>query len=136
MMRVRPLIVCAAASALVALPGMLSAQATEAQVAQITVEAVVAEAIVDRMPQNPGNEFAAEVGNVSVWTNVTGAEGSSIQHVWIFGEMEFPVTLQIAGSPWRTWSTKEIPPDWLGEWRVEIRDAAGNALDTVSFTIG
>ena len=136
MMKVRSLIVCAAASALVALPGMLSAQATEAQVTPVTVEAVVAEAIVDRTPQNPGNQFAAEVGSVAVWTNVTGAEGSSIQHVWIFGEMEFPVTLQIGGSPWRTWSTKEIPPEWSGEWRVEIRDAAGNALDTVSFTIG
>jgi hypothetical protein len=135
-MKIRSLIVCAAVSAPAILPGMVSAQDTEAQVTPVTVEAVVAEAIVDRMPQNPGNEFAAEVGNVSVWTNVTGAEGSSIQHVWIFGEEEFPVTLQIGGSPWRTWSTKEIPPEWSGEWRVEIRDAAGNALDTVSFTIG
>lgn len=104
--------------------------------AQVSVEAQVAEAIVDRMPQNPGNSFSADVGSVSVWSNVTGAEGTTIQHVWIHGEMQFPVSLEIRGSPWRTWSVKRIPPEWAGEWRVEIRDGAGNLLDTLSFSVG
>jgi len=104
--------------------------------AQVTVEAQIAEAIVDRAPQNPGTEFPADVGSVSCWSTVTGAAGTTIQHVWIHGEMEFPVTLQIGGSPWRTWSSKRIPPEWAGEWRVEIRDAEGNLLDTLAFTVG
>ncbi len=104
--------------------------------AQVTVEAEIAEAVVDMMPQNPATSFAAEVGSVVCWTRVTGAEGSEIRHIWIHGEMEFPVTLAVGGSPWRTWSRKTIPPEWSGEWRVEIRDAQGNLLDTRSFTVG
>lgn len=114
----------------------LAAATAPALSAQVAVESQIAEAVVDRMPQNPGNDFPAEVGRVSAWSSVTGAEGSSIQHVWIHGEMEFPVTLQIGGSPWRTWSSKDIPPEWSGEWRVEIRDASGNLLDTLSFIVG
>ncbi len=110
------------------LPGVLSAQ--------VTVEAEIAEAIVDMMPQNPGTDFASEVGAVVCWTRVVGAEGSEIQHVWIHGDMEFPVTLAVNGSPWRTWSRKTIPPEWAGEWRVEIRDGQGNLLETLTFTIG
>lgn len=127
-MRSRLRTLLAIAGAFAVAPGAASAQ--------VTVEAEIAEAVVDRMPQNPSDSFPAEVGSVVCWTRVTGAEGSTIQHVWIHGESEFPVTLEVGGSPWRTWSTKQIPPEWTGEWRVEIRDAAGNLLDTRSFTVG
>lgn len=118
----------ALALALLALPTTLTAQ--------VSVEAQIAEAVVDLEPQNPMSSFPAEVGQVACWTRVTGAEGSTIQHVWIHGEMQFPVTLNVGASPWRTYSTKTIPPEWSGDWRVEIRDADGNLLDTVSFTVG
>lgn len=108
----------------------------QAVTAQVTVDAEIAEAVVDRLPQNPATEFAADVGSVSCWSLVTGAEGTTIQHIWIHGEMQFPVNLDVSGSPWRTWSSKRIPPEWSGEWRVEIRDGEGNLLDTRSFTVG
>ncbi len=102
-----------------------------------TVEAVLATGIEDMMPVGEATEFAADVGRVFLWTRVTGGTGTSIQHVWIPPDgNEFPVSLQVGGSPWRTWSSKEIPPEWAGEWRVEIRDSAGNVLGTESFTVG
>lgn len=128
MIKSRLIAVLALAAVCVALPHAVSAQ--------VDVDAQVAEAVVDRMPQNPGTSFSVDVGSVSVWSSVTGAEGTTIQHVWKHGEMEFPVSLAIGGTPWRTWSVKRIPPEWAGEWRVEIRDGAGNLLDTVAFTIG
>lgn len=115
----------------VAAPGALSAQD------QATVEAVLATDVVDRMSVGEATEFPADVGQVFLWTRVTGATGTSIQHVWIHPDgQESPVTLQIGGSPWRTWSSKTIPPEWAGEWRVEIRDGAGNVLDIRSFIVG
>ena len=120
---------------LAGLAALATATATEVS-AQVTVEAEIAEAVVDMMPQNPSTSFSADVGTVACWTRVTGAEWSEIRHIWIHGEMEFPVTLSVNGSPWRTWSTKTIPPEWAGDWRVEIRDAQGNLLDTRSFTVG
>ena len=101
------------------------------------VEAVVATDVQDRQPVGEGTVFPADVGRVFVWTRVTGATGTSIQHVWMHPDgQETPVSLDVGGSPWRTWSSKTIPPEWAGEWTVEIRDAAGNVLETVSFTVG
>ena len=116
-------------SGLLGLPGALSAQEPE-------VEVQLASAIVDRMPAEAGSEFPADVGEVFCWTRVSGAEGTTIEHVWIFGDMEFPVSLNVGGSPWRTWSSKSIPPEWSGPWRVEVRDGAGNLLEAVSFNVG
>jgi len=104
--------------------------------AQVTVDVQVAADIVDRMPSNPANTFPADVGEVVCWTLVEGGADMTIQHIWIHDEMEFPVSLQVGGSPWRTWSRKTIPEEWAGDWRIEIRDEAGNLLDTVSFTVG
>ena len=104
--------------------------------AQVEVEAEIAERVVDRDPQNPGNAFPVDIGEVTAWTRVSGAEGTTIQHVWMHAGMEFPVSLEIDGTPWRTWSTKQIPPEWSGDWQVEIRGADGNVLDTLNFTVG
>ena len=78
---------------------------------QLSVEAQIASQIADRMPEGAGTEFAADVGQLHCWSRVTGGAGETIQHVWIHGEMEVPVSLQIGGTPWRTWSTKSIPAE-------------------------
>lgn len=104
--------------------------------AQISVEAQIATQIVDRTPQGAGTEFPGDVGELYCWSLVTDGTGETIEHVWIYGELEFPVPLEIGGSPWRTWSSKAIPAEWAGDWRVEIRDGDGNVLETLSFTIG
>lgn len=133
---VRVLLVAAVASS--------SAQAATAQVetAQVetaqepAVEAEVATAIVDRVPEGAATEFPADVGELYVWSNVTNAGGTSIQHVWMHDGNEYPVTLAVGGSPWRTWSSKTITPDMTGEWQVEIRAQDGTVLETLSFTVG
>ncbi len=117
-------------AALLAAPAYVAAQNA------IQLELAVAAGVEESMPVGEAQEFPADVGQVFLWTRVHGAADSSIQHVWIHGEMEFPVTLDIGGSPWRTWSSKTIPPEWSGEWSVEVRDAAGNVLETRSFMVG
>jgi hypothetical protein len=73
---------------------------------------------------------------LACWTRVIGAAGTTMQHVWIHGTDEYPVSLQVGGSPWRVWSTKQIPAAWAGEWRVEVRDGTGHVLATARFTVG
>lgn len=102
----------------------------------ISVDAVLARDIVDRMPADTGSMFSPDVGKLFLWTKVAGAEGESISHVWIHGPHEAAVELNVGGSPWRTWSSRKINPEWTGEWRVEVRNQAGDVLDTVTFTIG
>jgi hypothetical protein len=103
----------------------------------IGVEAVLARSVMDRMPQDTGVAFMADVGELVLWTKVTDAAGTAVRHVWFHGDHEVGnVELQINGSPWRTWSRKTIPADWTGPWHVEIRDAAGAVIKRIDFTIG
>ncbi len=113
-------------------PGVRAATAQ----ASPSVEAQIAIRITDRMPEEAGSEFAADVGELFCWSRVTGAEGTTIHHVWIHGENQYSVALRIDGSPWRTWSSKVVPAEWTGEWRVEIRDDSGNVLEALTFTVG
>jgi len=114
--------------------GVVSAGSLRAQ--EPSVEAQVATAIVDRMPEGSGMQFPADVGELYVWSRVMDAGGTSIQHVWMHEGNEYPVTLAIGGSPWRTWSSKAITPDMAGEWQVLIRAQDGTVLQTLNFTVG
>jgi hypothetical protein len=42
--------------------------------------------------------------------------------------------LNIGGSPWRTWSSKLIPADATGDWRVDVV-ADGKVIKSVPFKV-
>lgn len=100
-------------------------------------EAVICKAVVDRMPQDQGEKFPADVGRVYCFCRISGAvEATTITHVWKKGETEMAtVELNVGASPWRTWSSKTLDPSWTGAWTVEIKDAQGTVVQTLSFTI-
>lgn len=122
--------------------GSLGAQDTTAAPApppsqDVAVEAVLARNVVDRAPQDTGTAFPADVGTLVLWTRVTGADGQTLNHVWFYGDTEVGnVPLTVGGSPWRTWSRKTIPMEATGAWHIEVRDAAGNVLTRIDFTVG
>jgi len=101
---------------------------------------VVARAVVDRIPQDTGTTFPADVGQIVCFTQIEGASAdapTTVHHVWFHGETQVAdVELVLRGSPWRTWSRKTVPLDWTGPWHVEIRDGAGAVLQRIDFTVG
>ena len=113
------------------------AAAPAATSSAVSVEAVVARSVMDRAPVDSGTAFPADVGQLVLWTRVSGAAGSMVRHVWFHGETEVGnVELSVSSSPYRTWSRKTVPPDWTGAWHVEVRDAAGAVVQRVDFTVG
>lgn len=106
----------------------------------ITVSTVLTSSIMERVAQDTivNIPIPAEADTVYLWTRVSGAEpGTVLHHVWFKGDEQVAdVELTINGSPWRTWSRKTILAGETGPWRVEVRDAAGTVLQTVSFTVG
>ena len=102
----------------------------------ISVELVLATDVQDREPVGEATSFPADVGQIYAWMRVTGATGQAIEVVWTYGETTFTVPLEIGGSPWRTWSSKTIPPAWTGEWRVEVKDRNGTVVASRDFTVG
>ena len=81
--------------------------------------------------------FAAGLDKLYCFTKVSGATvPTTIKHVWYFGDkVVLTMELSLDGSPWRTWSNKTIPAEWTGTGKVEVQDAGGNLLKTISFII-
>lgn len=100
-------------------------------------EAVITTAVVDRQPADNVTAVAKDVGTIFCWMRVTGAEGEiQVDHVWYKDDTEVArVRLRVAGTNWRTWSSKNIDPMWTGSWRVDIVGPDGAVLQSVSFTV-
>ena len=120
-------------------PALLLIAATTAYASDgpVVERAAVALYVEEREPVGADGSFPADVGELACFSKVAGIEGEThVYHVWIHDSKEYArVKLNVRGPAWRTWSTKRIRPDWNGEWRVEIRSADDQLLETVLFVI-
>lgn len=100
-------------------------------------EAVVATGVEDREPMGADSTFAAAVGTLYFYTVFEGDfEPTQVEHVWMHDGQEIArVPLTVEGPRWRTWSSKDVLPDWTGSWTVKVVDAAGNEHVSVDFTV-
>jgi hypothetical protein len=100
-------------------------------------QAVVCQDVVNRMPVSTGKVFPAGTPRLFCFTRVDGAAGETeIIHNWYYkGTLKASVTLPVRGTPWRTWSSKGLRPEWIGDWMVEVLAKDGTPLESVSFTI-
>jgi len=99
-------------------------------------EAGVGTDVTDRLLVGRDSTFNRDVGHLFYWTRLTGAQtGSTVEHVWSReGEEVARVSLAIGGPNWRTWSSKNIAPEWTGAWRVDVV-VMGNVIHSDTFTI-
>lgn len=108
-----------------------------APVASIEVaEAVICTAVEEREPIGAAASFPAGTGRLYCFTDLRGAEGQTVIHAWIHeGTTRARVELTARADRWRTWSSKQILPEWTGAWEVKVLTAEGAVLHTVSFTV-
>jgi hypothetical protein len=101
-------------------------------------EASITTAVVDRQPADTMTTVPNDIGTVYCWSRITGAEGEiQVEHVWYKDDTEVArIALRVAGSNWRTWSSKNIDPMWTGSWRVDIVAPDGSVLQSLAFTVG
>lgn len=123
--------------AVVLMSPLISAQEEPAAGPFTEVETAICAAVEEREPVGEAASFAPDVGQVCLWTKLTGAvDSTSVTHVWYYnGEEMASVELPVKSSMWRTWSSKKILPSWVGEWEVKVVDSQGNILKSVSFKI-
>lgn len=96
--------------------------------------AVFSSNIQDREPIDSIDQFNADSGQIFFFTELKDLEGQTVKHRWLFnGEQMAEVNFNVAGARWRVWSSKQLMPNWQGEWKVEIVDGSGSVLSTNSF---
>jgi hypothetical protein len=91
--------------------------------------------VVNRELVDPGTTFPVSVGKLYCFNKLENiSSASQVTHVWYYGDTERArVALSVNPPSWRTYSSKIIQPHEIGAWRVEILDASGTLLQTVSF---
>ena len=135
-MRAHWLAVSAVSLSLMTAAPVAAQEAAAPQGGPAVVEGGVGTAVMDRELQGIAESFPATVGTVYCFTKVGQTQaGTTIEHVWYFGDEEVArKELPIGGSPWRTWSSKTIPAEATGAWRVDVV-AGGTVIKSFAFTV-
>lgn len=116
----------------------MTAQKAAAPAPSLSVsDCAFCKSVVNREPVDKAEVFPPEVGKVYFWTVITGAkEPAEVKHIWYYNNKKMlKVSLTIKNLRHRTWSSKTIIPEWLGDWKVDVVDASGNILKSAFFKI-
>ncbi len=117
---------------ILSIPAMVSA--AQIQTSDVGVGTYVA----DRALGGMRDTFEPDVGRLYAFSRVIGADGDTVvYHRWYYGDhLMAEVPLNVRSDNWRTWSSKSVMPQWVGEWRVVVVAEDGTVLDYVTFKIG
>lgn len=108
------------------------AQEAEQAASPLQVEAKLGKEVMDRELTQEASTFT--VGERAyLWMKVTNGAGQSVTVVWTHGEHSYETTLDIGGSPWRTWAYKTL--GHAGEWSVSVRSSEGKELAQMTFQV-
>jgi hypothetical protein len=106
--------------------------------AELTVSRhAFAREVVAREPVAAATTFPPDVGEVYFFTQIVGAMGrAELLHIWIYDGRELAIVpLTVEGRSWRTWSSKRILPQFIGDWTVEVRAVGGEVLLSATFRV-
>ena len=76
-----------------------------------------------------------DVRKVFFFTDLRGLDGKTVRHRWIYdGKVMAEVDFEVRGPRWRVWSSKDLLPDWIGDWTVEIVTSEDEVIAAETFT--
>ena len=86
--------------------------------------------VEEKEPVGEGTEFPAGVGKLYFWSNILNTgDATSVSHIWsLNGEEKARVSLPVKYARNRVWSSKLVPSEWVGDWKVEIVSESDETL--------
>jgi hypothetical protein len=130
-MHLRKTLLTSIAAMLLAIPALSWAASLQVQ------DVAIGTGVQDRVPTGISSYFDSSVGKLYAFTRIIGAEGDTrVYHKWYHGnELVADVPLSVRSGDWRTWSTKNVQPDWVGDWRLVVVSEQGTILGTIKFAV-
>ena len=104
----------------------------------ILKEIKICRSIQDRNPVQISKYFNNGVDSLFCYTKIQNkGEKKEIKHVWYFkNEIKSQIKYNIRRSNvYRSWTLKNINPNEIGEWKLEIQDSNGKILGSTKFYI-
>ena len=99
--------------------------------------AAFATAIEDREPVDKVEKLPADRQKVYFFTELRDMAGQTVTHRWEHdGKVQAEVKFNVRGPRWRVWSSKNLPTDATGEWKVSVVNGNGEVIaeDVVNIT--
>ena len=85
--------------------------------------------ISEREPMDSVTQLTNDHVIVYFFSELNDMAGKTVLHRWEYnGQLMAEVPLAVGGPRWRTYSSKNLEPMWLGEWAVSVVDDQGNVL--------
>ena len=92
--------------------------------------------IEDREPVDTLQQMNAMDQKVYFFTELRDMEGQTATHRWEFnGDVMAEVAFDVKGSRWRVWSSKNLQPEWAGEWKVSVLNSANEVISETSLSV-
>jgi len=77
--------------------------------------------IADREPIDQITFVGNDVSKIYFFSDLRGLAGKTVIHRWSYrGHNVAEVAFEVRGPRWRVWSSKELTPNLIGDWTVEI----------------
>ena len=85
--------------------------------------------VAEREPVDKLGQLTNDKEKVYFFTEITGMAGHTITHRWEHsGDVKAEVKFKVGSDRWRIWSSKNLQPQWVGEWIVTVIDEEGKVL--------
>ena len=92
--------------------------------------------IAEREPVDTLQQLNAVEQKVYFFTELRDMEGQTATHRWeLNGEIMAEVAFEVKGSRWRVWSSKNLQPQWTGEWKVSVLNGANEVITETSLNV-
>ena len=100
-------------------------------------ELAVCTSVEERQPVGTDTSFVKTIGQLYCFVKVSSeSDSTSVFHTWIYNDKEMAkVELSVKGKTWRTWSSKRVVEEWVGNWKVIVSSATGDVLMIKEFVI-
>ena len=100
-----------------------------------TVVAQFTTGVENREPIDQVTFVENRAQKIFFFSDLRGLTGQTVQHRWIYnGETKAEINFDVRGPRWRVWSSKDLMPDWIGDWTVEIVVVGGEVIAAETFT--
>jgi hypothetical protein len=108
----------------------------KAKTSEFVSRAIVTSSIENKEPTDEVTQVTQEINKVYFFTEVLNKANTHVTHRWLLnGKLEAEVVLKIGSDRWRTYSSKNLVPEFhMGNWQVEVIDEQNNLLASAVFS--
>jgi hypothetical protein len=90
--------------------------------------------IDNREPVDNIQDVGNKTSKITYFTELRDMSGQTVKHRWEYkGKTMAEVEFNVGGPRWRVWSSKSFIPQWQGEWKVSVLNAAGETISEEIF---